>query len=114
MYKLFSGVNDTSEKTPAINLCHGFSVIAGVVDTGEQFITGDNDTGNNFVAGDNDTGDNFVAGDNDTGDKFIAGHKNKDAMEVGSCQGKEKVEGDKSAISPTAEVVAVADFGCRR
>jgi hypothetical protein len=26
--------------TPAINLCHGFSVIAGVVDTGEQFITG--------------------------------------------------------------------------
>ncbi len=52
--------------TPAINLCHGFSVIAGVVDTGEQFITGDNDTGKNFVAGDNDTGDNFVAGDNDT------------------------------------------------
>jgi hypothetical protein len=45
--------------TPAINLCHGFSVIAGVVDTGEQFITGDNDTGNNFVAGDNHTGDNF-------------------------------------------------------
>jgi hypothetical protein len=41
--------------TPAINLCHGFSVIAGVVDTGEQFITGD--TGNNFVAGDNDTGE---------------------------------------------------------
>ena len=30
-------------------------MIAGVVDTGEQFITGDNDTGNNFVAGDNDT-----------------------------------------------------------
>ncbi len=26
-------------------------------------------------------------GDNDTGDKFIAGDKNKDAMEVGSCQG---------------------------
>jgi len=90
-------------------------VIAGVVDTGEQFITGDNDTGNNFVAGDNDTGDNFVAGDNDTGEQlspvtttpainFIAGHKNKDAIEVGSCQGKEKVEGDKSAISPAAEV----------
>ncbi len=35
--------------TPAINLCLGFSVIAGVIDTGEQFITGDNDT-------DNDTG----------------------------------------------------------
>jgi hypothetical protein len=50
---------------PAINLCHGFSVIAGVVDTGEQFITGDNVTCN--VAGDNDTGDNFVAGDNGTG-----------------------------------------------
>ncbi len=47
--------------TPAKNLspvsispCQGFSVIAGVVDTG---------------------------------DKFIAGDKNKDAMEVGSCQG---------------------------
>jgi hypothetical protein len=50
--------------TPAINLCHGFSVIAGVVDTCEQ----------------------FIAGDNDTCDKFIAGDKNKDAMEVGSCQ----------------------------
>jgi hypothetical protein len=61
--KLFSSVNDTGENllpvslTPAINLCHGFSVIAGVVDTGEQFITGDNDTGNNFVAGDKDTGE---------------------------------------------------------
>jgi hypothetical protein len=73
--------------TPVINLCHGFSVIAGVVDTGEQFITGDNDTGNNFDAGDSDTGDNFVAGDNDTGDNFVACLKNKDAMEVGSCQG---------------------------
>jgi hypothetical protein len=39
-------------------------VIAGVVDTSEQ----------------------FIAGDNDTGDKFIAGDKNKDAMEMGSCQ----------------------------
>ncbi len=43
--------------TPAINLCHGFSVIAGVVDTGEQFIAGDNDTGDNFIAGDNDIGE---------------------------------------------------------
>ncbi len=37
-------------------------MVAGVVDTGEQFITGDNDTGNNFVAGDNNTGDKFIAG----------------------------------------------------
>jgi hypothetical protein len=36
----------------AINLCHGFSVITGVVDTSEQFITSDNDT-----AGDKDTGE---------------------------------------------------------
>jgi hypothetical protein len=43
--------------TPAINLCHGFSVIAGVVDTGEQFIAGDNDSGDKFIAGDNDTGE---------------------------------------------------------
>jgi hypothetical protein len=54
--------------TPAINLCHGFSVIACVVDTSEQFITGDNNTGNNFVAG--DTSDKFVAGDNDTGEQL--------------------------------------------
>ncbi len=50
-------------------------MIASVVDIGEQFITGDNDTG-----------DNYIVGDNDTGDKFIAADKNKDAMEVGSCQ----------------------------
>jgi hypothetical protein len=45
--KLFGGVNDTADKfiiTPAINLCHGFSVIGGVVDTGDKFITGINDT----------------------------------------------------------------------
>jgi hypothetical protein len=67
--KLFSGINDTSENlspvsfTPANNLCHRFSVIAGVVDTSEQ----------------------FIAGDNNTSDNFIAGDKNKDAREVGSC-----------------------------
>jgi hypothetical protein len=26
--------------TPVINPCHGFSVIAGVVDTGDKFIAG--------------------------------------------------------------------------
>jgi hypothetical protein len=30
--------------TPAINLCHGFAVIGGVVDTGDKFITGVIDT----------------------------------------------------------------------
>jgi hypothetical protein len=30
--------------TPAINLCRGFSVIGGVVDTGDKFITGVVDT----------------------------------------------------------------------
>ncbi len=40
--------------TPVFNPCHGVSVIASVVDTG---------------------------------DKFTAGDKNKDGMEVGSCQG---------------------------
>jgi hypothetical protein len=30
--------------TPAINLCHGFSFIGGVVDTGDKFITGVVDT----------------------------------------------------------------------
>jgi hypothetical protein len=52
-----SGVKDTSDKlltpltnlslvstTPAFNLCHGFSVIGGVIDTGNKFITGVVDT----------------------------------------------------------------------
>ena len=39
-----------------------------------------------MIAGVVDTGEQFIAGDNDTSDKFIAGDKNKDAMEVGSCQ----------------------------
>jgi hypothetical protein len=43
--------------TPAINPCHRFSVIAGVVDTGDKFIAGDNDTGDKFIAGDNNFGD---------------------------------------------------------
>jgi hypothetical protein len=35
--------------TPAIYPCHGFSVIAGVVDTGDKFITGVKDTGEKFI-----------------------------------------------------------------
>jgi hypothetical protein len=34
--------------TPTINPCHGFSVIADVVDTGDKFIGGDNNTGEQF------------------------------------------------------------------
>jgi hypothetical protein len=34
--------------TPAINHCHGFSVIAGVFDNGDKFIASDNDTGEQF------------------------------------------------------------------
>ncbi len=44
-----------AKKLPAINPCHGFSVIASVVDIGDKFITGadgDNNTGNKFIAGD--------------------------------------------------------------
>jgi hypothetical protein len=37
--------------TPAINPCHGFSVIAGVVDTGDKFIAGDNNVGDSGVWG---------------------------------------------------------------
>jgi hypothetical protein len=43
--------------TPAINPRHGFSAIAGVIDTGDKFIAGDNDTGDKFIAGDNNCGD---------------------------------------------------------
>jgi hypothetical protein len=37
--------------TPAINPCHRFSVIAGVVDTGDKFIAGDNNVGDKGVWG---------------------------------------------------------------
>jgi hypothetical protein len=68
--------------TPAINLCHGFSVIAGVVDTGEQFIAGDNDTGDNFIAGDIDNGEQLSPAIN-----LLPMTRTKDALEAGSCQG---------------------------
>ncbi len=42
---------------PVNNPCHGFLLIAGVVDTGDKFLTGDNDTYDKFIAGDNDTGE---------------------------------------------------------
>jgi hypothetical protein len=62
-----------------------------------MFITGVNNTGEKLFSGVNDTGEKFIlspchgfsviAGVVVTADKFIAGDKNKDAMEVGSCQG---------------------------
>ncbi len=60
-WTFISGVNYTGDKlfagVAAINPCHGFSVIAGVVETGDKFMAGDKDTGDNFIAGDNDAGD---------------------------------------------------------
>ncbi len=50
-------------------------MIAGVVDTGDKFITG--------VV---DTGEKISPVTTTRATKFIAGDKNKDAMEVGSCQ----------------------------
>jgi hypothetical protein len=35
--------------TPANNPCHGFSVIAGVVDTGDKFLTSVVDTGEQLL-----------------------------------------------------------------
>jgi hypothetical protein len=74
--------------TPAINSCHILSVLAGVVDTGDKFITGVVVTGDKFITG------VVVTGDNDTSEQLslvtttpAIGDKNKDAMEVGSCQG---------------------------
>ncbi len=52
--------------TPGINPCHGFSVIAGVVDTGDKFITGVKDTGDKFIAGVVDTAEQLFASDNGT------------------------------------------------
>jgi hypothetical protein len=65
--------------TPVLYLCQGFSVIAGVVDTGD-----DNNTGNKLLPV---TMTPVNTGVVITGDKFISGDKNKDAMKLGSCQG---------------------------
>jgi hypothetical protein len=78
--------------TPANNPCHGFSVIAGVVDTGDKFLTGEQLSPVTTTKAINlsqvtMTPVNNYPVDNDTGDKFIACDKNMDAMEVGSCQG---------------------------
>jgi hypothetical protein len=57
-----SAVSTTKNLSPvsltlAINPCHGFSVTAGVVYTGDKFITSVDDTGDKFIAGDNDKGE---------------------------------------------------------
>jgi hypothetical protein len=69
--------------SPVTNPCHRFSVIAGVVDTGDKFITGVVVTGDKFITGDNDTSEqlSLVTTTPATGDK------NKDTMEVGSFRG---------------------------
>ncbi len=67
------------------NPCHVFSVIAGVVDTGDKIYhrCGEQLSPLTMTPGIN----LFIAGVVVTGEKFIAGDKNKDAIEVGSCQG---------------------------
>jgi hypothetical protein len=56
-----------------------------------MFITGVNDTSDKLFSGSLAInpchGFSMIAGDNNTGDKFIDSAKNKDATEVGSCQG---------------------------
>jgi hypothetical protein len=70
--------------TPAINLCHGLSVIGSVVDTGDKFITGVVDTTEQLTPVtmtpainlslvstllNNDTCDKFFPGINNTGEQ---------------------------------------------
>ncbi len=62
--------------TPVNNPCHGFLLIAGVVDTGDKFLTCDNDTYDKFIVTTTPV------------NNFIASDKDKDAMEMGSCQGE--------------------------
>ncbi len=74
--------------------------ITGVNDTGDKLFSGVINTGENFIANVIDfqwslvsliPAISIIAGDNDTGDKFIADDKNKDVIEVGSCQREEKL-----------------------
>ncbi len=80
MYELTTAINLWAVPTTlANNPCHGFSVIAGINDTGgDKFFTGDNNIGDKFIAGVNNTGEqlspvttpvNYYRGDHDSGDK---------------------------------------------
>jgi hypothetical protein len=81
--------------TTAINPCQGFSVIADVVETGNKFIFGVTDTGEQLSSVTTTLAINLSpvtmtpvnTGVVVTSDKFISGDKNKDVMELGSCQG---------------------------
>ncbi len=75
--------------TPAINLCLGFSLIGGVVDTGDKFITGVVNTAENdrrwqrlktlkFSAGVKDTAKKLFTGVNHTANKFFSGVNDTD------------------------------------
>jgi hypothetical protein len=78
-----------------IKFITGDKFITGVVVTGDKFIAGIVVTGDKFITGVVVNGDKFIAGDNDTSEQLplvtpttpAIGDKNKDAMEVGSCQG---------------------------
>ncbi len=61
-----------------------------------------------MIAGVVDTGEQVIASYNDTGDKFIAGDKNKDAMEVGSSQGRRKLKGiNRRHLRPLKSATAI-------
>jgi hypothetical protein len=55
--------------TLAINLCHGFSVISGVVDTGNKFITGVVDTAEQLSPVTTTLATNLPSGINDTAEQ---------------------------------------------
>ena len=105
--KLFSSFNDTGEKF--INLCHGFSVIAGVVDTGEQFITGDNDTGNNFVAGDNDTGEQLSPVTTTPAINLLPDTRTRTPLRWGAAKERRKLKGINRRFLRPPKSAAAAD-----
>jgi hypothetical protein len=80
VYELTTAINLWAVPTTmANNPCHGFSVIAGINDTGgDKFLTRDNNISDKFIAGVNNTGEhlspvmtpvNYYRVDHDTGDK---------------------------------------------
>ncbi len=80
----------TVSMTPAINPCHGFSVITSVVDTGDKFIV--------------DTGDQLSAVTTTLAINLSPVTRTRTPWRWGAAKNRKKVEGDKSAISPAAEV----------
>ncbi len=68
-------------------------MIAGVVDTGEQFIACDNDTGDNFIDGDNDTSEQLAPATTTPAINLLKVTRTRTPWRWGAAKDKRKLKG---------------------